>query len=396
MSQMDGKLWGHLSPELVERVMAFLPLPSLTRFRTVSKRMNIWIFSPEFLKLCDEIRELPKTRVFLCSNAIVGTVNVSASARAIALDSEVYQPFLNPTWKPRLRAAAGSILFVECSIPDDISHQQQNRPREACEVVIDLEANTCRRLPLPTMSLSRGLYKKAILGVDENAKVYKVVIVEQALRARIRHEPWTLDIYDSSSMKWKVLLGPRSRLVTSSRLCYQGCLIFNRVYILLRKDESNTEVSHHFLVCFNNQTEKYEQSFIQVPKCLLGPKVMVCGNRLLLIGWAGCKSSCLQIWEVDVSTNEFSMVAQLPNSFMEKMLVTKFCIADGCNYDFIFIILNFRLPVIYDLCRGTWRQLQIYPNPGGNASAMFELFVDVNVGDRHPDDVPGFGGCGEA
>jgi hypothetical protein len=29
---------------------------------------------------------------------------------------------------------------------------------------------------------------------------------------------------------------------------------------------------------------------------------------------------------------------------------------------------------------------------------MFELFVDVNVGDRHPDDddVPGFGGCGEA
>lgn len=52
---MDERLWGDLREELLERVLARLPVDSFFRLRAVCRRWNAIMFSPEFLADCSEV-----------------------------------------------------------------------------------------------------------------------------------------------------------------------------------------------------------------------------------------------------------------------------------------------------------------------------------------------------
>lgn len=52
---MDERLWCDLREELVDRVLARLPVDSFFRLRVVCKRWNAIMFSPGFLADCSQV-----------------------------------------------------------------------------------------------------------------------------------------------------------------------------------------------------------------------------------------------------------------------------------------------------------------------------------------------------
>ncbi|KAJ7536381.1 hypothetical protein O6H91_12G067000 [Diphasiastrum complanatum] len=52
---LDKKLWSKLPSDLLERTLAFLPLPILFRFRCVCKRWNSLPSCPSFTEFCKRL-----------------------------------------------------------------------------------------------------------------------------------------------------------------------------------------------------------------------------------------------------------------------------------------------------------------------------------------------------
>lgn len=52
---MDERLWGDLREELVDRVLARLPIDSFFRLRAVCKRWNAIIHSHSFISDCSQV-----------------------------------------------------------------------------------------------------------------------------------------------------------------------------------------------------------------------------------------------------------------------------------------------------------------------------------------------------
>jgi hypothetical protein len=52
---MDERLWGDLREELIDRVLARLPIDSFFRLRAVCKRWNAIIYSHSFISDCSQV-----------------------------------------------------------------------------------------------------------------------------------------------------------------------------------------------------------------------------------------------------------------------------------------------------------------------------------------------------
>lgn len=52
---MDERLWGDLREELIDRVLARLPIDSFFRLRAVCKRWNAIIYSQSFISDCSQV-----------------------------------------------------------------------------------------------------------------------------------------------------------------------------------------------------------------------------------------------------------------------------------------------------------------------------------------------------
>lgn len=69
MDNMNVKLWTRLPKDVVERVLSFLSVPVLCRFRTVCKRWNSLIRDPKFGYLCDQhARQQESCFIVTCYN----------------------------------------------------------------------------------------------------------------------------------------------------------------------------------------------------------------------------------------------------------------------------------------------------------------------------------------
>ncbi len=52
---MDERLWSDLGEELIDRVLARLPIDSFFRLRVVCKRWNAIIYSQSFISDCSQV-----------------------------------------------------------------------------------------------------------------------------------------------------------------------------------------------------------------------------------------------------------------------------------------------------------------------------------------------------
>jgi hypothetical protein len=147
-----------------EQIVAFLPLPALSRFRVVSKKYNAWIFSQEFIKLC---AQLPVERITSLDGlqgkigSLISTnFKVRAGANLFGSAHEGMLPYFGPEWKQYMRAASGDLLFVECTKPP----ADETGP-ELYEMICDFSAMTCVRLPQPVVLPERWYgYSFVMLG----------------------------------------------------------------------------------------------------------------------------------------------------------------------------------------------------------------------------------------
>ena len=352
---MDAEVWGNLSTEILERVVAFLPLADLSRFRVVNKTFNLWILSSKFKELC---RELPlrTSRLFMWKVyglGIVSTFQVRAGAKFLDFDHEDLRPYSQPPWVQNLRAAAGGVLFLEYR---KTSFVQTER---GIDIVYDLGTHTCVRLPPP----ESAYHTRTVIHVSPKASGgFRVVYVAPHFETGGEHT--TIDVYDSVVDGWRQIHIPLRKYAASVN-SFRSVILFDKIIYLFQKFHTIKDL----LVSFDMITGAEERILSQIPNGLLTPVPIATHSRLLLVGRKG---EDLQIWEVDLPSKRCMKIAQKTvwarsNNFRYY--------AAGCD-DFIFFSIGSQSrPTIYDLLHKTWRTLQCHPAPKFQAS-KYTFFID--------------------
>lgn len=388
---MNPSLWGNLPEEFLDHIVAFLPLPALSRFRVVSKKYSTWIFSPQFQKLGAQL-PLRESQVWMaCRGKLGGVVstNFKVSAGANLYTSAQHQamlPYFGPQWKQYMRAALGSLLFVECTnVPDVMGGKPPLDGSDPVlyEMICDFSTMTCARLPKPIVLPERWYgYSHVMFGqCGDDTGAFKIAIMDLTHYGDQKDgKPYSFQVYDSVTTIWKEL-HPEATFDFKFGDLINCTFMFDKVFCLLRVG-SSVEECFHEIVVFDTATEKYNCAMlVGLPdkhRKLASLKLLAANGKLHLTGWIEDKR--LLVFEVDLPNKNIIKVAQLPKPLMQGIMSRDVDIAG--HKDCIFVYSRKRNHVIYDFCRKTWRVLGFCPLLRGELlSSNFHFYVeDDNAG----------------
>jgi hypothetical protein len=111
--RMETRIWGAIPMEILERVIAFLPLPSLSRFQCVNKWFNAYILSDRFLEVCEGL-PLRKAPLFVCRNGQTLCLEASVCVKMLDFVTKYVQLHHQPECILCCYSAHGSLALVTC------------------------------------------------------------------------------------------------------------------------------------------------------------------------------------------------------------------------------------------------------------------------------------------
>lgn len=314
-------IWSSLPDDVLERVIARLPLPTLIRMQTVCKKWKIKLRTGSFIRLCEaESPQTPRTEWFLTfGNQKTGTVCFAYDVHLSKWHTLPlgFLPFDLNNRSP-LAAADGLI----CLGAGWNANSRGAMPTKL--VICNPVSRFWRDVPLPPqLDPALSLLSVAGLVVDRLSGTYKLIVVGEVRRVETlttgEVKLLVAYIFDSVSQLWKsyeveldpldsfasylashfrTLVGHSIRAVLCSVVC-EGIL-----YCLTARP--------YQLHAFNVVNEGWSRLKISLPAEISGPSLVARPGRLFLVGAyrhnQHDKGNNIGIWEIDQEARRWNVV----------------------------------------------------------------------------------------
>ena len=345
---MEDRVWVGLPTEILERVVAFLPLPSLSRFRCVSKRFHAWIFSAEFFEVCVGL-PLQRTPLFVCRSGQTCCLETSVGERMFNFVAEYVTPYHTSKCRPSVHAAFGGYALISCG---------KQRNKICNDIVVDLVSRKCTVIPIdPFWHLERQPpWYGIVVDRDKSPDAFKVLVLQS-----FRYS-WQLHIYDPLNGRWKQLYLHLDRYML---VCWHSCAILldHLVVVFSHSTNSDRPLYEIFSISIQGKNEGKVVNFQRI-RDIIYPRLVTDGQRLFLVGLKRETVHVLEINQPNEPNGKYSKVFQISLSMKKKTIGSFDFIQNLAVYkDNFFVRLNYDRATIYDLKQRVWRDVKNLENP---------------------------------
>ncbi|KAM0934873.1 putative F-box domain, galactose oxidase/kelch, beta-propeller, kelch-type beta propeller [Dioscorea sansibarensis] len=281
---MEQQIWKDLPEDLMEAVVARLPVATIFRLRLVCSRWNSWITSASFSQ---QYAEVPRAHPWFYTTTTYENVNIRA----------MYDPSMKkwhhssipslPSWMTffPVASAGGLICFM------DISH----RNFYVCNPL------NCSFKELPSIQVKAHLNKA--VGMILNGKTadsgYKIIWLDDNGNYQVYNSMqniWSCSGNLPPSIKRPLYLNLRSQSVSIGSMLYFMC------------------VDPDGILCYDVATCTWRQFLIPYPEHVTNHMLAASGDQVLLVGLLSKNAAtCIGVWELQKMTLLWKEVDRMPN-----------------------------------------------------------------------------------
>lgn len=278
--KMDVRIWSALPEDIIEKVLARLPLTSVLRFRAVCRRWNSVLLSGSFLSSHSKSSLHRHPCFLLC------TIGQFACTFDPSLGK--WLTLLKPTSPgASVIASTGSLFCLGNQVTE-------------CRVLSVCNPITHSLRHLPAMHRLR-LIHKITMCEDRCTNAYTIVVAgEDGLPTPNPHNfNLITEVYNSNSNEWHAAEDPppEAKFGSDPGVWFEGAF-----YCL-------TELPYG-IVKFCAEEGVWEEVRVVMPPSLAVPSLVMARNRLLMVGRCGPnserKATAIRIWELVRSSKETS------------------------------------------------------------------------------------------
>lgn len=257
---MDPALWSFFPEDLVDRVLAWLPLSSVFRVRAVCRAWNTMTRSRAFVDLCAQTKACKDAWILIFADrgyrvvsAYIPTENKWHSIPLSFLPFDISDV-----------TVAGGLLVFRLHEADGGS--------SVC--VCNPVTSSWRKLP-PML----GVWRDGLLGlvVDPPNRSYKVVVRSNLSPVYNHGAVLRTEVYDSATNLWIRTSGLEDGITTGHAYC-NGVLYFMTW---------ETRSGVYGVYAYNLENGSWSKVHVPIPDFMTCPHVVECHGRLLMVGGFG-------------------------------------------------------------------------------------------------------------
>lgn len=315
---MEG-LWSALPPDILERVLSFVPVPSLCRFRAVCQGWRELLRKPSFHDLCDRNGKKDKylfVSRYLASGSITWRhVDPKFKRTLRFLDLDAGRSYSIETLRGAETEGTTRVLAMDDGLVCELNHTYRDTVSCTQLFISNPVTKTRRELPAPPIPFWNGMdyYPLVVPVVDKTARTFVVFL----LRDYIDDSPIKIHLFDSTTKEWRDLKPPAEELevVTPlSAVFFRGAL-----YVL----EGQSDFANLCIVSFNLEEDRWREVSVPLTACgiLSYPELLVVEHRLMMTLWliepdSSARPSeynaAFQVLEVLVDENSSRILFHIP------------------------------------------------------------------------------------
>jgi hypothetical protein len=293
---MRRDVWDSLPDDILDRVVARLPLRSLVRMQAVSKKWKIKLRSARFIRQCEVESESVPNEWFLTFTTSVCFAYDNRLSRWHCLPLGFLPCDITP--RSPLAAADGLICLGvgNASMPTKV-------------IICNPVSRFWRDVPLPPQL---DLVSVAGLVVDRVAGAYKLVVVGEVRDRDCKH--LVAFLFDSASQTWSAHEVELDPLASFSFLVSHFRTLLTRAVVCSAVCEGVLYclTARPYLHAFSVTTQAWTRLRIALPAESSSPSLVARPGRLFLVGAyrhnQHDKSSNVGIWELDQDSQRWNVV----------------------------------------------------------------------------------------
>ncbi|KAG0591645.1 hypothetical protein KC19_1G190100 [Ceratodon purpureus] len=419
--ELSATLWSRLPFKVVQRVLSFLSVTDLCRYRIVCKSWNLLISSPEFGATCAQnaakrdasFLVICYERVFERSSSSDDEMRNDEMSNDEMSNDEMSDGERPNENRPKFKTSAGC-CFLDLNtqrwhvIEDDDEKLSLNPWYEVtamdgglcCQysltrrednpiMVYNPIGKTMESLP-PSPDHTDCLPPRLHLLVDSTSQSFKVFMVNHNFDDReIQADPETTPedllhllndplvcVYDSTTDQWEGLVNPPCVQKEVEDVC--SVMFQGHLYVLVGSEGNRP------LWRYNFSENTWENLAVDMPGSSMKPQFVVIDNRLFIASWLlemvvfefsfgrNMSRKCrFEVSEIEIGSLSYKTLFTMSNAtVMEhfsveiEILHPDFCpiIASGFGKNsLLFIAKSSRKPMVYDLKKRGWSTLPQIP-----------------------------------
>ncbi|MFS8022378.1 putative F-box domain, galactose oxidase/kelch, beta-propeller, kelch-type beta propeller [Helianthus anomalus] len=340
-----------LPDDLLERILAYLPIASIFRAGCVCKRWYEIVNSRRFLwNISPLTPQKPWYFMFTSSDEASGYAYDTVSRKWYGIEL----PYMIKTSRWFIASSCGLVCFMD---------KDSRRELYVCNLI----TKCCIRLIEP-LGLRFCDYSALSIAVDRVSANYTVSVVKSR-QVPENYFQWDLSIhvYDSVTMTWTATV---SEMLTGWRGGDESVICNGVLYFLIYATGSFQE-NRHGLVSYDLSTRSPVRSlltrgFISVPCSLTCGRLMNLNGTLVMVGGIGKQDrqdiiTGIGIWILE-NTKQWREVARMPHRFFQGFGELDDVFASSGTDDLIYI-QSYGAPalLVFDLQKNQWKWSQKCP-----------------------------------
>ncbi|KAL2633138.1 hypothetical protein R1flu_004617 [Riccia fluitans] len=190
IASLDSKIWQDLPEDLIDRVLASLPLITLFRIRCVCKKWNLMIHSPIFLEICAQV---PFREAFFLLFPLLGEETLCT-----AFNSSTCR------WQkmPSLGFLPAHVKYVDCGAGGLLLFSFGSQNQSLSLYVCNPMTKQWKQLP-PVMHKRMPIVRHLV--VDRKMRRYKIILagnIDLTTPESQRNRCTSTAVYDSTCDRW--------------------------------------------------------------------------------------------------------------------------------------------------------------------------------------------------
>ena len=337
MVSMNESIWKLLPEDLIERVLACLPMHSIFRMRCVCKRWYSLLFSERFVAKYSALSPQKPWIVMYTAGRISSAYNSTLKKW-----HDLVIPAISPE-KCVLAAAEGLLCYGNEFFPwpnlfvcNPLTKFWQHLPPMRFIKTIHVVGMACDRVSTSYKILVAGLY------------------FDDAHNGRLATE-----IYDSTTNTWTIggtpwpIMAAAWKLGAGYAVWSQGlfyCITF----------------SPFGVITYNLEKHVWDEVRCKMPPCIVSPSLVECHGRLIMVG--GCEEGNflgIRIWELERSKMVWVEIERMPRKlrreFVDLLRPSRHFFCFGTSNLICLSISESSPAMLYDLDDGSWQWLPNCP-----------------------------------
>jgi hypothetical protein len=347
---LDMAIWSALPEELLDRILAYLPLPALSRLGTVCKRWQSLLHCPLFLQT--RAAETGSSSSWPSYGPVRYNVKMSEHGEfhwsGYCKSSKKWQK-LPPLSLPCLAgkkvwSGAGGLLCF------------YNRDNMGRLIVCNPVTKKWRELPPMNHKWRWPCVTHMI--ADQSTKAYKIIMAGNEAYARISstYQSHGTEVYDSVLDSWQLSGGlPKDLFLDTQDAALHNGLLYCTAQRTCTQT-SDALSAHDALIAYDVQSGVWTEVTSQLPDSSAYQTPLLCGGQMVMVvapldndGAEG------RFYVLDMTTKNWNLLTIMPKSLHKKLGFWGVCVAHGNQ---IFVVADTSmLVVVYDMGDGTWREL---------------------------------------